>query len=415
MFSLQPGHRGTGSAIRAGVATTVEPPAANQLLPIDSPPKRRRKMAVDRRRRRPAPARRRRRRGGVRPHAIPVDAPRERPAGARARADVRLEHEDRRARHLRRRHAAADPHDGEGLDLAEGHARPRDESPHLGRRRASGLGERLVGAEEHKSLTVTTPRVHVLTHWIQTRHGKPVQVRFDTPVRMVTGAARRQGGEAAPLDAEARRLAAALADRERQRQHPRLRLGSHLGDGLEPGARHLVPDRPAARGGAAAGARQVAAADPVADAALLAPPHDGARRRGARADPARRRQVARARRPHPDLPAVGRRLHARAHLLARAAEGRDRHDEERPGRAQGAAVARARRVAGPARAAARPVRLHAADVRLEDDGPGRRRCAADGRRDTAARVTGRGAGRRRRSRCRRSGSRACRTRSTRAR
>jgi lipoprotein-anchoring transpeptidase ErfK/SrfK len=46
--------------------------------------------------------------------------------------------------------------------------------------------KRLVGAEEHRNLTVTTPRVRVLTHWIQTRHGKPVQVRFDTPVRTVT-------------------------------------------------------------------------------------------------------------------------------------------------------------------------------------------------------------------------------------
>jgi peptidoglycan hydrolase-like protein with peptidoglycan-binding domain len=44
---------------------------------------------------------------------------------------------------------------------------------------------RLVGAYEHKDITVTTPRVRVKTHWIQTRHGKPVQVRFDTPVRSV--------------------------------------------------------------------------------------------------------------------------------------------------------------------------------------------------------------------------------------
>jgi peptidoglycan hydrolase-like protein with peptidoglycan-binding domain len=43
----------------------------------------------------------------------------------------------------------------------------------------------LVGAYEHKDITVTTPRVRVKTHWIQTRHGKPVQVRFDTPVRSV--------------------------------------------------------------------------------------------------------------------------------------------------------------------------------------------------------------------------------------
>jgi hypothetical protein len=43
----------------------------------------------------------------------------------------------------------------------------------------------LVGAYEHKNITVATPRTRVKTHWIQTRHGKPVQVRFDTPVRSV--------------------------------------------------------------------------------------------------------------------------------------------------------------------------------------------------------------------------------------
>jgi lipoprotein-anchoring transpeptidase ErfK/SrfK len=44
---------------------------------------------------------------------------------------------------------------------------------------------RLVGSEEHRELTVVAPSSHVKTHWIQTRHGKPVQVRFDTPVRVV--------------------------------------------------------------------------------------------------------------------------------------------------------------------------------------------------------------------------------------
>jgi peptidoglycan hydrolase-like protein with peptidoglycan-binding domain len=44
---------------------------------------------------------------------------------------------------------------------------------------------RLVGSEEHRQLTVVAPSSHVKTHWIQTRHGKPVQVRFDTPVRVV--------------------------------------------------------------------------------------------------------------------------------------------------------------------------------------------------------------------------------------
>ncbi len=43
----------------------------------------------------------------------------------------------------------------------------------------------LVGSEEHESLVITTPRSVVKTHWIQTRPGKPVQVRFDMPVRTV--------------------------------------------------------------------------------------------------------------------------------------------------------------------------------------------------------------------------------------
>jgi peptidoglycan hydrolase-like protein with peptidoglycan-binding domain len=43
----------------------------------------------------------------------------------------------------------------------------------------------LVGSEEHKSIVITTPRSVVKTHWIQTRPGKPVQVRFDMPVRTV--------------------------------------------------------------------------------------------------------------------------------------------------------------------------------------------------------------------------------------
>ncbi|MEA2874788.1 MAG: hypothetical protein QOH67_5163 [Hyphomicrobiales bacterium] len=45
---------------------------------------------------------------------------------------------------------------------------------------------RLVGARERKRITITAPRAKVLTHWIQTRHGKPVQVRFSTPVRAIT-------------------------------------------------------------------------------------------------------------------------------------------------------------------------------------------------------------------------------------
>jgi hypothetical protein len=44
---------------------------------------------------------------------------------------------------------------------------------------------RIVGAEEHESIDVVTPTAHLKTHWIQTRHGKPVQVRFDAPVRVV--------------------------------------------------------------------------------------------------------------------------------------------------------------------------------------------------------------------------------------
>ena len=44
---------------------------------------------------------------------------------------------------------------------------------------------RIVGSEEHRELTVVTPSAHVKTHWIQTRTGNPVQVRFDTPVRVV--------------------------------------------------------------------------------------------------------------------------------------------------------------------------------------------------------------------------------------
>jgi peptidoglycan hydrolase-like protein with peptidoglycan-binding domain len=43
----------------------------------------------------------------------------------------------------------------------------------------------LVGSEEHESIVVTAPRSQVKTHWIQTRPGKPVQVRFDMPVRTV--------------------------------------------------------------------------------------------------------------------------------------------------------------------------------------------------------------------------------------
>jgi peptidoglycan hydrolase-like protein with peptidoglycan-binding domain len=46
--------------------------------------------------------------------------------------------------------------------------------------------KRLVGATEHQNIVVTAPAVKVLTHWIQTRHGKPVQVRFSMPVRSVT-------------------------------------------------------------------------------------------------------------------------------------------------------------------------------------------------------------------------------------
>jgi lipoprotein-anchoring transpeptidase ErfK/SrfK len=49
-----------------------------------------------------------------------------------------------------------------------------------------GWARRLVGATEHTSIVVTAPRARVLTHWIQTRPGKPVQVRFSTPVRSVT-------------------------------------------------------------------------------------------------------------------------------------------------------------------------------------------------------------------------------------
>ena len=49
-----------------------------------------------------------------------------------------------------------------------------------------GWAKRLVGAIEHTSIIVTAPRARVLTHWIQTRPGKPVQVRFSTPVRSVT-------------------------------------------------------------------------------------------------------------------------------------------------------------------------------------------------------------------------------------
>ena len=45
---------------------------------------------------------------------------------------------------------------------------------------------RLVGEFERRSVTVRAPRARVLTHWIQTRHGKPVQVRFSTPVRSIT-------------------------------------------------------------------------------------------------------------------------------------------------------------------------------------------------------------------------------------
>ncbi|MDX6568577.1 MAG: hypothetical protein QOH15_1155, partial [Gaiellales bacterium] len=44
----------------------------------------------------------------------------------------------------------------------------------------------LVGAYERRNITITVPRAKVLTHWIQTRHGKPVQVRFSTPVRSIT-------------------------------------------------------------------------------------------------------------------------------------------------------------------------------------------------------------------------------------
>jgi hypothetical protein len=44
----------------------------------------------------------------------------------------------------------------------------------------------LVGDEEHVSYEMTTPKSVVKTHWIQTRPGKPVQVRFDQPVRSVT-------------------------------------------------------------------------------------------------------------------------------------------------------------------------------------------------------------------------------------
>ena len=48
-----------------------------------------------------------------------------------------------------------------------------------------GWASPIVGANERKRITVTTPSAKILTHWIQTRHGKPVQVRFDTPVREV--------------------------------------------------------------------------------------------------------------------------------------------------------------------------------------------------------------------------------------
>jgi hypothetical protein len=51
--------------------------------------------------------------------------------------------------------------------------------------RRPSWARRLVGDTEHVSHTLTTPRSVLKTHWIQTRPGKPVQVRFDEPVRSV--------------------------------------------------------------------------------------------------------------------------------------------------------------------------------------------------------------------------------------
>ncbi len=154
---------------------------------------------------------------------------------------------------------------------------------------------KLVGAYEHKSITVTAPRAKVLTHWIQTRHGKPVQVRFSTPVRSVTVWRGDKVAKQKLASPQAHRLAAALADVVGHRQHPRLRRRPHLGEPVEPGPRDLVPDGPAARRRAAAGARQVAAAQAVPHPALLATPHDGARRWHAEADAGRAGQLAHGR------------------------------------------------------------------------------------------------------------------------
>ena len=70
---------------------------------------------------------------------------------------------------------------------------------------------KLVGAYERRSITVPAPRAKVLTHWIQTRHGKPVQVRFSTPVRSITV---WRGDKIASRSSprRAHRPAAALAD-----------------------------------------------------------------------------------------------------------------------------------------------------------------------------------------------------------